>query len=85
MSELEMITKIQEQAEYIHRLKRDLVDAVQNIQAHSMIVDASEKDIEIAYLKELATRLSAALKQRIGEPELDPMWKLVREAEEIVI
>jgi uncharacterized small protein (DUF1192 family) len=34
----------------IHRLKRDRVDAVQNIQAHSMIVDASEKDAEIERL-----------------------------------
>lgn len=34
----------------IHQLERDLADAVQNIQAHSMIVDANEKDAEIERL-----------------------------------
>jgi hypothetical protein len=38
----------------IHQLERDLADAVQNIQAHSMIVDANEKDAEIERWKETA-------------------------------
>jgi uncharacterized small protein (DUF1192 family) len=47
----------------IHRLQRDLVDAVQNIQAHSMIVDASEKDAEIERLKgELEERRASHLR-----------------------
>ena len=43
--------RLREKDADIERLKRDLVDAVQNIQAHSMIVDASEKDAEIERLK----------------------------------
>jgi hypothetical protein len=44
----------------VHQLKRDLVDAVHNIQAHSMIVDASEKDAEIEQ-DQLITELADAL------------------------
>lgn len=55
----------------VHRLKRDLVDAVQNIQAHSMIVDASEKDAEIERLKsELVKAFSEVTHQRTLITEL---------------
>lgn len=66
----------------IHRLKRDLVDAVQNIQAHSMIVDASEKDIEIERLKALITELADAL-EKIDPVEIEVRpFELIQRARE---
>ena len=58
----------------IERLKRDLVDAVQNIQAHSMIVDASEKDAEIEHLKTVLRALIAKLDAISANQQFQGVW-----------